>query len=126
MMGCGAVLSLGNGTLAWLYANGNPSIYYSTYLLNSIAILYLSLKCLEMAVGSNAYLHLPSTQINTLYSLFNATKWANAWGMGWAMLLLDNLGSLDALYMLCGHFSTTRLCCIHGNRGGGGTDPNIL
>jgi hypothetical protein len=79
-------------------------------------------KCREMALGFNAHLHPLPMHINTLYSTFNATKWLNAWGMGWAMLLLGILNGIDALYGVCGCVGSglglTRLRCAHGNRAG--------
>lgn len=65
MMGYGANPLSGSGTLAWLYANGNPTTYCSTCFRNLRAVSCLSLKCREMALGSRAYLHLLLMQINT-------------------------------------------------------------
>src|SRR5277367_3899302 len=98
IMGCGANPSWGIGTLVWLYLNGNPLTYCSTCFRNSMGVLCLSRKCREMAVGSNARLHLGSMQINTPYSTFNATNCLNAWGMGSAMLLAGIFDGLNALY----------------------------
>ena len=89
MLDCGADLSAGNGTLVWSYANRNSFTYSCTCFYALLGALCLSRKCRAMAVGFNACWHLPPMQINTPYSTFNATKWLNAWGMGWAMPLVE-------------------------------------
>jgi hypothetical protein len=60
-----------------------------------MGVLCLSAKWRETVVGFNANLH--RIQINILNSTFNATKRANALGMGWAMVLLSILWFLSEL-----------------------------
>src|SRR5579862_3729302 len=58
MMGCGADPSMGNGTLAESYANGNPCTYWRTCFRSSRGALCLSAKCRGIAVGCSAPLAL--------------------------------------------------------------------
>jgi hypothetical protein len=66
-----------------------------------MSVLCLPCKSREMAVGSNASWHQRSTQINTPYLAFNATKWPNAGGTGWAMLLALDFNGWRCFWRLC-------------------------